>query len=302
MKYKRVGVLLGGLSNEREVSLASGTAVAQSLERLGYDVVPIDATHELDMQLREAAVDVVFLALHGKYGEDGTAQGMLELMKIPYTASGPLASSVAMDKVMTNRVLKSAGLPVAQSVVFNDAAQKLPTDFDLPVVVKPANEGSSVGVSIVKDISKLEEALKMALKYSKNALVEKFVSGTEIQVAILEGEPLGSVEIESHSEFYDYKAKYSKGGSTHHIPPRIPKEKVDEAEMLAKKAYHALGCAGAARVDLIVPKDAQSVILEVNTIPGMTQTSLLPEIAAHKGISFDELISICIENARLHVS
>lgn len=301
MRFKRVGVLMGGISAEREISLQSGEAVADGLGETGYEVIRIDATRELDMQLRAAQVEAVFIALHGRWGEDGTVQGMLEIMGIPYTGSGPLASALAMDKSRTRDILASAGLNVAPGIVVTDADPTPEGGLSFPLVVKPVNEGSSVGVTIVREKSDLEASIRKALSCSRRALLEKYVPGAEVQVAVIDGEVLGSVEIEPHREFYDYGAKYKQGGSTHHIPPRLDRDTIDRACDLGARAFVAVGCAGAARIDLILPREDQPVILEVNTIPGMTPTSLLPEIAAHRGISFPDLVSRMMEGARLHV-
>jgi len=302
MKYERVGVLMGGWSAEREVSLNSGAAVADGLEAAGYEVVRIDATRELDAQIRKARVDAVFIALHGRWGEDGTVQGMLEIMGVPYTGSPPLASALAMDKELTRQLLAAAGVPIAKGAILKrGSAPKLPAGLAVPVVVKPATEGSSVGVTIVHDPSEYAAALDAAFRCADRAVVEKYVAGIEINTAILDGVVLGSAEIEPHAEFYDYEAKYSPGGSSHHVPPRVPPTRVAPVEAAAVAAYQALGCSGAARVDLISPEESTPVVLEVNTIPGMTRTSLLPEIAAHAGITFPELVARIVEGARLHV-
>jgi D-alanine-D-alanine ligase len=302
MKYRRIGVLMGGWSAEREVSLNSGGAVADGLEAKGYSVVRIDATRKLDEQLRAAAVDAVFIALHGRWGEDGTVQGMLEVMGIPYTGSPPLASALAIDKERTRDLLAAAGVPIAPGAVMRrGSAVALPRGLEIPVVVKPATEGSSVGVTIVHEDAELAGALDAAWRSADRAIVERYVKGIEINVAVVDGEVLGSVEIEPHAEFYSYEAKYGPGGSSHYVPPRVPRAIVAEIEREGAAAYAALGCAGAARVDLIAPKDAPPIVLEVNTIPGMTNHSLLPEIAAHAGIAFPELVARIVETARLHV-
>jgi len=302
MRFKRVGVLMGGLSAEREVSLASGRAVADGLVTAGYDAVRIDVGREIDRQLREAAVEAVFVALHGRWGEDGTVQGLLEMLGLPYTGSSVRASAVAMDKDLSRQLLAAAGIPVAPgATITSEHPAALPGALELPVVVKPADEGSSVGVSIVREPSALEPAILAARSCSDRLIIEQLVTGAEVNVAVLEGEILGAVEIESHREFYDYSAKYDEGGSTHHIPPRIPAARTDEAAELARRSFRALGCAGAARVDLIVPEEGNPVVLEVNTIPGMTVTSLLPEIALAAGIQFDQLVARIMERARLHV-
>lgn len=302
MKNRRVAVLMGGISAERAVSLSSGEAVASGLEAAGHEVTRIDVTRDLDRQLRAASMDAAFIVLHGRWGEDGTVQGMLEVMGIPYTGSSVLASALAMDKVRTREVLQARGIAVARGAALpRTHGAALPPGLSLPVVVKPASEGSSVGVTIVRDESQLEGALEAAWGCCDVALVEAHVQGAEVNVAILDGDVLGSVEIEPHAEFYDYGAKYNAGGSTHHIPPRLPAERIETACELGRRAYDALGCAGAARVDLIVPLEGEPVVLEINTIPGMTTTSLLPEIAQAAGISFPELVSRIARGARLHV-
>jgi len=294
MKHQKVAVVMGGLSAEREVSLASGAAVARGLEDAGHTVTRIDATRELDRQLREASC-------HGRWGEDGTVQGMLEVMGIPYTGSPVLASALAMDKVRTREILRASGIPVAPGAVLTreDGVPPRP-DPDLPVVVKPASEGSSFGITIVRERAAFPAALEEAWSCSSRALIEKYVPGMEVNVAVMDGEVLGSVEIEAHAEFYDYDAKYAPGGSTHHIPPRLPAETIALTQGLGERSFAAIGCAGAARIDLIVPENGEPVVLEVNTIPGMTTTSLLPEIAQATGISFAELVSRLAEGARLH--
>lgn len=294
MSFKRIGVLLGGLSAEREVSLKSGKAVAQGLRRCGFEVLEIDMGRDLASQLSSARVDAVFIALHGRLGEDGTVQGLLEVLGIPYTGSGVLSSALAMDKILSRQVLAAHGVPVApgRMIGLDDADDEVLGALSLPVVVKPSDEGSSVGVTIIKDLRVLAKAVDDARACSSRVLVEKFIAGKEITVAVLDGEPLGTLEVEAHAEFYDYTAKYAQGGSTHHVPARMSAERTVRALEVAQGAYAALGCAGAARVDIIVPEREEDdlVVLEVNTIPGMTERSLLPEIAAYVGIDFDELV------------
>jgi D-alanine-D-alanine ligase len=302
MKYHRVGVLFGGQSNERAVSLESGRAVAAGLRKAGYDVIEIDVGGELDRQLRDAAIDAAYIALHGKRGEDGTVQGLLEMMRIPYTGSSVTASALAMDKQLTRVLLTAAGLEVAPGIVLkNDDSRALPEAFTLPVVIKPIAEGSSVGVSIAKSENAFQSGLAAAFEIADRALLEAFVKGKEIQVAVLDGTPLGAVEIEPNREFYDYEAKYTQGGAQHHIPPRISKSLLKTCNSIGCAAYNAIGCAGLARIDLIVPTDGPPIVLEVNTSPGMTALSLAPEIAAHAGLAFDELVKRVMEGAALHV-
>lgn len=302
MPFKNVAVLMGGLSAERDVSLASGEAVAAGLERSGYKVIRIDVNERLDEALRQARVEAAYIALHGRLGEDGTVQGLLEMMRIPYTGSSVLASALAMDKELTRNILASRGIPIPKGALADPAVPfDLPVGLRLPVVVKPADEGSSFGVTIVRDSSDYSEALSEAFTHSRRVLVEEFVEGTEITAAVLDGRVLGTLEIEAHRDFYDFSAKYDAGGSTHHIPARISPDQDEQARRFAQTAFEALLCSGAARVDFIVPPQGPPVALELNTIPGMTRTSLLPEIAAHTGISFDDLVSTIMERARLHV-
>jgi D-alanine-D-alanine ligase len=303
MRFKRIGVLLGGLSAERDISLLSGRAVAAGLERSGYDVVEIDAKRDLCRRLEQAHVEAVFIALHGRWGEDGTVQGMLEILGIPYTGSSVLASSIAMDKIMTRELFKANNLPVPKGFsLAPDAPPVLPDNWSPPFIVKPANEGSSVGITLVTEPSDFPAAAKTALKISNRVLVEQFVEGPEVTVAVLDGKVLGALEVEPKNAFYDYSAKYEQGGSIHHIPPRIADAQIAEIQELAQRAYRALCCSGAARVDFIVPKNAPAVILEINTIPGMTELSLLPDIARANGLPFDNLVAQIIEGATLHIS
>jgi D-alanine-D-alanine ligase len=302
MRFKQVGVLLGGLSEERDISLLSGRAVAAGLRRSGYDVIEIDAQRDLCQRLEEANVEAVFIALHGRFGEDGTVQGVLEMLGIPFTGSSVLASSMAMDKIMTRNLLMANNLPVPKGFALSqDDPFTLPNGWTPPVIVKPANGGSSVGISLVDSTSDYPDAVKAAMEFSDRVLVEQFVDGPEVTVAVLEGNVLGALEVEPKNAFYDYSAKYDQGGSIHHIPPRIAPSQVDDIQALAKRAYRVLCCSGAARVDFIVPKHETAVILEINTIPGMTELSLLPDIARANGLSFDNLVAQIMEGATLHV-
>jgi len=301
IKFKKVGVLMGGDSAERDVSLAGGEAIADGLLEAGYNVVKIDVDSHVDIALRKTQIDAAFIALHGIGGEDGTIQGLLEMMRIPYTGSSVLASALAMDKAITRNILSLAGLTVAPGAVIEpDEPLVLPSKLTPAVVVKPVAEGSSVGVSIVKNEAAFKDAALAARGNANKVLVEQFIPGIEVNTALLNGQVLGAVEIEPHREFYDYFAKYDQGGSTHHIPPRLPAHIIDKVNEQGALAYRALGCSGAARIDFIVPPNADPVVLELNTIPGMTTTSLLPEIAANAGISFTSLVTSILSSARLH--
>ncbi|MBN2804549.1 MAG: D-alanine--D-alanine ligase, partial [Deltaproteobacteria bacterium] len=245
MKNKKIGVLMGGLSNEREVSLKSGNAVLQGLRDAGFDAVPIDADKDLDIKLRAEKIETAYIALHGRFGEDGTVQGMLELLKIPYTGSSLISSAITIDKNLTRQILIQNGLNVAPGYLVNENDSDLTNRLPFPLVVKPSEEGSSVGVSIAKNEEEFNKGLKAAFLCSKNVVIEQFVAGKEIQVAVIDGVAIGAVEVEPHAEFYDYNAKYSDGGSTHHIPPRISENRIKDAYETAQNAFFACRCSGA---------------------------------------------------------
>ena len=300
---KKVAVLYGGRSAEREVSLKTGQACAEALRSRGLDVTLLDAGLDLPERLRACQAAVAFLALHGRYGEDGCAQGLLESMGIPYTGSGVMASAVGMDKVTSKLVFREAGLSLVPYRVFpparaaSVAVGDLP--FGLPAVVKPACEGSSVGVHVVKEPGQLAAALADAATFKGDLVVEQYVRGQEVNVAVLDGEALGAIEVVPSREFYDYVAKYTPGSTQYFFPARLAPEVSARVCGDAEKAYRALGCAGAARVDFIVAADGTPFILEVNTLPGMTGTSLVPKIAAGKGITFPDLCERLLDGASL---
>ncbi|GFO68904.1 D-alanine--D-alanine ligase [Geomonas limicola] len=289
LKTKKIGVLMGGLSAEREVSLKSGAAVLATLKAKGYRAVGIDVSRDLPGQLAADGIEIAFVALHGRFGEDGSVQGVLELMGIPYTGSGVLASALAIDKVFSKIVFRSAGLTVAPYQVLR-RGEKRPLSFALPAVVKPAREGSSVGVSIVKDPANMDAALDEAFRYDHQVLVERFIDGREVQVGILDGTALGAIEIVPKNEFYDFEAKYTPGMADHILPARLPSPIYAEVLKAGEVAHAALSCDGYSRVDFLVTEAGEAYILEVNTLPGMTDLSLLPEIARGAGIDFPELI------------
>jgi D-alanine-D-alanine ligase len=299
---KRVAVLMGGWSAEREVSLSSGQECAAALTARGYDVRTIDVTRDLArlMAALTPRPDVVFNALHGRGGEDGTIQGVLEFLQIPYTHSGVLASAVAMDKPMAKAVFARAGLPLAEGMVVPRERLGVADPLPAPFVVKPTNEGSSVGVRIVRpnDNSWREEAERWPFA---DALVERFVPGREITVAVMDDRALGALEIRPRGTFYDYTAKYATGGSDHLMPAPIHERAYDEALDIALRAHRALGCRGVSRADLRYDDTAgepgRMILLEVNTQPGMTPTSLVPDIARHAGIDFAALVAWMVENA-----
>lgn len=293
-----IAVLKGGLSAERDVSLSSGAAVEKALQSLGYTVTAIDVGHDVALKLAEAKPDVVFNALHGRYGEDGTIQGLLELMQIPYTHSGVLASALAMDKPMARRVFQQVGLRCAEGKVVTKTEMLEGEPMKRPYVVKPLNEGSSVGVTIVSDGDAAFDASNWT--FGEAVLVEQYIPGREIQVAVLDKEPLGAIEIKPLGKFYDYEAKYTDGKAAHLMPAPMDIERYREVMALALDAHDALGCRGLTRSDFRFDEDGDGefYILEVNTQPGMTPLSLAPEIAAHCGISFAQLCDRLVKGAR----
>jgi D-alanine-D-alanine ligase len=300
---KDVAVLLGGKSAEREISLKTGEAVALALKARGYRVVELDpAADDFVARLSKERPVAVFNALHGRYGEDGCIQGLLESLAIPYTGSGVLASAVAMDKVATKHLFKAMGMPTPDYLVFSGAeATTLVADgipFGLPVAVKPAREGSSVGIAMVHEPDDLLPALKTAAGFDGPVLVERYVKGKEISVAVLDGEPLGAIEIVPARPFYDFEAKYGANSGTRYLhPPSVSAQAVEQSATLAARAYAALGCSGVIRVDFMVDEDDAPWLIEVNTLPGMTETSLVPKIAAGAGIDFEGLCERLLEGA-----
>jgi D-alanine-D-alanine ligase len=292
---KCLGVLMGGTSAEREVSLRSGTAIYNALKRLGYNVVDIDAGPDICNELYKKKVELVFLALHGGHGENGSVQGMLEVLGISYTGSGVLASALAMDKEASKKIFLYHKIPVPPFVVLSKEHGAKSIEFDLPWVVKPATEGSSVGVSIVKSETGFKQALETAFSYSSRAIVEKYIEGKEIHIGILNDKVLGGVEVKPSLEFYNYEAKYTPGLTKYILPPEIDSRAYERTKAAAISAHIALGCKGATRVDLRVDIEGNPYVLEVNTIPGMTETSLLPKIASLAGFDFPALLEEIIK-------
>ena len=300
---KHVAVLMGGWSAEREVSLRSGKACADALERTGYRVSRVDVNPDIAATLRALQPDVALNMLHGRPGEDGTLQGMLEVLGIPYSHSGVLASALAMQKEIAKTVLKAAGVPVPGGMVVSrkDAAQRhlLPT----PYVIKPVAEGSSVGVFVVREDHKHppQELTRPDWAFGDQILVEPYIPGKELTCAVMGGQALGVIEIVPAVKFYDYEAKYAPGGSKHLLPAPIAEEIYREVQRIALAAHRAIGCRGVTdfRYDNGLGGTKGLFCLEVNTQPGMTETSLVPEMAQHAGISFDELVRWMVEDASL---
>lgn len=307
----RVAVIMGGRSSEREVSLRTGQQVSQALRSRGHAVAEFDVDENLVENLKKARVDVAYIALHGKYGEDGTMQGLLELMGIPYVGSGVLASALGMDKVMAKKLFRYEGITTpADDVVYKEdlekqdqgsLTRKILEKVGLPMVVKPNASGSTVGVTIVQSRDELWGALKEAFRYDESVLVEEYIKGTEITATVIGNSkarvyPL--IEIVPKTAFYDYEAKYTKGMSEHIMPPRLPEAPQARARELALRAYKSIGCRGFARVDLIVrSSDGEPFVLEINTLPGMTETSLVPDAARAEGIAFPDLVEMLLRLA-----
>lgn len=301
---KRVGVLMGGLSVEREVSLRSGAAAAKALKSLGYTVVELDVGKDIASRLLSEKVDVAWIALHGRYGEDGCIQGLLESMFIPYTGSGVLASSVGMDKVFAKQLFLAHGVPTPLYQSHADVKSALAAGdnlgFPFPVVVKPSREGSSVGVHVCKTREAFKVAVEDAGRYAGTILIEQFVKGLEVQGAVLDNESLGAIQVVPANEFYDYEAKYKAGSGTKYLfPAPLPPEQYKRVNDVCLAAHKALGCSGASRSDVIVTGSGEVTLLEVNTLPGMTEMSLLPKIAAGSGIDFAGLCERLLNGASL---
>jgi len=298
---KRIGVLMGGLSAERDVSIRSGLAIYQALQELGYNCVLIDVGRDVVNLLKKEKVRFAFLALHGGMGENGAIQGLLEVMGLPYTGSGILASALAMDKEVSKELFRYHGLHVAEFITIHKKEKNnldgLSIPFPSPWVIKPATEGSSIGVSIVKDKEALKPSVNHAFTYSNRVLIERFIEGREVHIGILGNRILGGVEVRPSLEFYNYEAKYTSGLTDYIIPPELDETVYEKAKEAAMKAYRVLGCSGAARVDLMIDRDGVPYLLEVNTLPGMTTTSLLPKIALSAGLSFNDLIEEMIRLA-----
>ncbi len=297
---KRVGVIMGGPSAERAVALASGRRVAEALSDRGYLVIAIDWTgtdHNLWSDLRRDRVEVAFVALHGTLGEDGCIQGLLECAGIPYTGSGVLASALAMDKVASRRVFDEASIETPRWTVYEGPADV--QRIGLPLVVKPSREGSSVGISIVRHESQLESALQLASRLHGVVLLEEFVAGREIEVAVLDGVVLGDVEVRPAGEFYDYAAKYQRTDTQYLVPAPLSAAERQLCQDLARRAHAALGCAGVTRTDLLLAPTGRAVCLEVDTLPGLTDRSLVPKIAEQSGLDFASLCERILATAAL---
>lgn len=301
LKQEKIAVLLGGTSAEREVSLNSGTAVLNALRKQGYDAYPIDPKEFPVATLKEQGFDRVFNILHGRGGEDGTMQGLLEQIGIPYTGCGVMASALTMDKMRTKMLWKAFGLPVAEMeivTVENRATlnpESVVKKLGLPLMVKPSLEGSSVGLTKVKAIEELESAVDFALKFDRTVLIEEWLAGDEFTVPVLDGEVLPSIKIVPEGEFYDYDAKYISDNTQYFCPAGLTEAREQELRRLVKQAYDVVGCRGWSRIDVMADAEGKFRLVEVNTNPGMTSHSLFPKSAATVGYSFEQLVEKILE-------
>jgi len=303
----KVAVLMGGRSAEREISLLTGEQIYRALLQKGYDAVAVHLDEHIVETLKSLKPDVVFIALHGRYGEDGTIQGLLEILDLPYTGSGVLASALGIDKAMSKRVFEAAGIETPEYavvskrdfVVDRESCEGVASALSFSLVVKPAREGSTIGMSIAHDIDELAAALKLAFSYDCDVVIERFVEGVEITVGVLGNKPkaLPTLEVVTKTGFYDYETKYTAGLSEHIIPARLPEEYQRKAQEIAVRAHTALGCRGFSRVDIIVDGSGRCNVLEINTIPGMTRLSLFPDAAKAAGYEFPDLIAYMVKLA-----
>ena len=296
LKNKKIGVLYGGLSSEREISIKSGKAVLSALKRLKLKAVGIDATRDVAEKIKKANIDIAYVILHGPMGEDGTIQGMLEIMGIPYTCSGVFASALSMDKDISKKLFRCNGIPTPDWTVIKQF-EPFREIKKYPVVVKPVSQGSALGLTIVKKASQFVVAAKEAFKYDNEIMVENFVSGKEITVAVLNGKALPVIEIVPKGEFYDFKSKYQKGGSRHIIPARISSRAYSNAQSYAEEIFKIFKCKTLCRVDMMIDKSNKIWVLENNTIPGMTATSLVPDASKAVGYDFNNLVLKIVESA-----
>lgn len=303
-KNIHVAVLMGGWNSEREVSLRSGEAAYQALLNLGYKASKIDFSRDIYHQLQEVKPDLVFNALHGQYGEDGRIQGFLDILQIPYTHSGIVASAICMDKILTRKICQTVGVKSPQYGLlrkgFDEENKRLMFEIGKPFVIKPINEGSSVGVEVILSNSKFDLG-EYQWQYGDEIIIEKYVAGQEIQVAVMDNKALGAIEVRPHGLFYDYKCKYTAGMTDYIMPAEISSEKYQEVLELSEKCHKVFGCLGVSRIDFILNNkdggDNQFYLLEVNTHPGFTPTSLVPKIAKHVGISFEEIVDYLVKSA-----
>ncbi len=289
---------MGGLSPEREVSLVTGQSVLEAAKNKGLNAVGIDVGRDIAVRLQQESFDLAFIALHGNYGEDGTIQGLLEYAGIPYTGSGVLGSALAYDKVKSKEIFSIHGIPSAEYQIFHRNGKPAKRSLDLPVVVKPSNQGSSLGISIVTEEKQWQMALEEAFSYAEAVVVERFIAGKLLAIGMNGATPLPVVHIEPKSGFYDYEAKYTEGKTLYHCPAALTAEETRTCQDTAVRVFHALMGRGLPRVDVILDAAGVPYVLEMNTIPGMTPTSLLPMAAREAGIDFEELVVTILKTAQ----
>jgi len=297
--YGKIGILAGGPSSEREISLRSGKSVHDALVREGVDAIFLDVRSDVCDIIKRNNIDVVFIALHGRFGEDGTVQKMLDGLGIPYTGSGAEASKAAMDKIATKKIFMDSGIPTPRYTVFENGGYDI-KDADalgLPIVIKPQLEGSSIGLSVVREKGSLKEALEKAFVYGEKALAEEYIEGRELTVGLLDDAPLPVIEIVTKANIYDYKAKYSDPETQYLVPAPIDEKTSGRVQELGRRAHAALGCRCFSRVDMMMSGSGDIFVLEANTIPGMTERSLLPKAAGATGLGFGQLCIRLIEDA-----
>lgn len=301
MHKNRILVLMGGFSEEREVSLRSGAAILNALQALGYDARAMDLKTSSVQDIEDYGPDLVFIGLHGKDGEDGTVQGLMEILNIPYTGSGVAASAIGMNKVLTKKILVYEKIPTAPFIILKKSEftpqvstiNLIMKEIGLPMVIKPATQGSSIGTYIVREQDDVMKAIESAFAYDNEILVEKFINGIEVTSTVIGNDALQVlplIEITSVNEFYDYESKYTPGKCSHIIPARVPVQIQNKIAELSQKVYKAIGCRGYSRIDFIIDQDGTPFVLEINTLPGMTEMSLVPDAARAANISFEELV------------
>ncbi|MBM95505.1 MAG: D-alanine--D-alanine ligase [Oceanospirillaceae bacterium] len=303
-EFGRVAVLMGGTSAERDVSLRSGSAVMAALQRQGIDAVAIDVGRDIVAQLQSQSFDLAFIALHGRGGEDGTIQGVLEWLQIPYTGSGVMASAIAMDKWRTKLLWQASGLPTPRATLLNHQSdwQEIIQALGFNAIVKPAHEGSSIGMRRVHDAAELNASFEFARKYDGLVLAEQWVTGREFTVAVVGGKALPSIQLKTSHEFYDYEAKYQANDTQYLLPSGLNEAKEQELGELCTSAYELVGCSGWGRVDVMQDEQERFWLLEINTSPGMTDHSLVPMAAEASGMSFDQLVAALLTEAQSRFS
>ncbi len=300
-KNKKIAVLMGGWNMEKEVSMKSGESVFQALVNLGYQVEKIIFSRNIIQDLQKVKPDIVFNALHGKFGEDGKIQGLLDIMNIPYTHSALLPSAICMDKILTNKICETIGVKIPKSAIIeknNPKNQEIINGIGKSFVIKPNDDGSSVGVEVYLENSEFK-IQNYEWKFGDKMIIEEYIKGQELQVAVIKDEAIGVLEVRPKKLFYDYECKYTPGMTDYIMPAEIPQEKYEEALKIAQKIHKFFNISGISRVEFILSKkDNQLYFLEINTQPGFTSTSLIPKIAKYKGISFEEIIEYLINSAK----